>query len=193
VAGAPDPTPAPPATAGDRPGPATPAAATPSAAPPYQPAPPRGVLRWLLSLPDWLYRARLGRLLGHRFLRLTHRGRKSGQVRHVVLEAVHYDRATREIVAAAGWGERTQWLQNLRAGGALEVATGPDRYRPVVRYLPPEEAEQVFAGYEQRNRFAAPIVRRVLSGLLGWRYDGSAEARRRAVRQLTLVGFHPEA
>lgn len=159
---------------------------------PVQPAPPRGVLRWLLSLPDLLYRARLGRLLGHRFLRLTHRGRTSGQVRHVVLEVVRHDRSTGEVVAAAGWGERTQWLLNLRAGGAIRVETGSERYRPVVRYLPPEEAEQVFADYERRNRFMAPVVRRVLSALLGWRYDGSASARRRAVEQLTLVGFRPE-
>ncbi len=162
----------------------------PAAAP--QPSPPGGLLRWLLSLPDLFYRAHLGRLLGHRFLRLTHRGRKSGQVRHVVLEAIHYDRARRETVAAAGWGEKTQWLQNLRAGGAIEVATGPDRFAPIVRYLPTEEAEQVLLGYERRNRRAAPIVHKVLSGLLGWRYDGSAAARRRAVRQLTLVGFRPK-
>ena len=188
MAGTSDPTPAPQPVSRDEPGPGQ-----SSTAPAFQPAPPRGVLRWLLSLPDWLYRAHLGRLLGHRFLRLTHRGRKSGKVRHVVLEAVHFDRATGETVAAAGWGERTQWLQNLRAGGAIEVETGGRRYRPEVRYLPPEEAAQVFLGYEERNRFAAPIVRRVLSSLLGWRYDGSAAARDRAVRQLTLVGFRPEA
>ena len=39
----------------------------------------------------------------------------------------------------------------------------------------------------------APIVRRVLSRLLGWRYDGSEDARRRLVCQLPLVAFRPAA
>jgi hypothetical protein len=47
------------------------------------------------------------------------------------------------------------------------------------------------AGYEQRNRLAAPLVRMVLSRLVGWRYDGSDAARHRLVRELPLVAFRP--
>ena len=57
--------------------------------------------------------------------------------------------------------------------------------------LDPEEAARTLADYEQRNRFAAPIVQAVLSGLLGWRYDGSDHARRRLVAQLPLIAFRP--
>ena len=53
------------------------------------------------------------------------------------------------------------------------------------------EAAMVMAGYEQRNRLAAPLVRMVLSRLAGWRYDGSDAARRRLVRALPLVAFRP--
>ncbi len=45
--------------------------------------PPGKVLRLGLRLPIWLYRARLGRLLGERFLLLTHIGRKSGLPRQI--------------------------------------------------------------------------------------------------------------
>jgi hypothetical protein len=51
---------------------------------------PRGMLRWL-RMPIWLYRLRLGWLLGNRFLMLTHIVRKSGQPPQSVLEVVGHD------------------------------------------------------------------------------------------------------
>jgi hypothetical protein len=58
--------------------------------------------------------------------------------------------------------------------------------------LDPDEASEVLADYERRNRFAAPVVRTVLSRLLGWRYRGSDADRVRAVLQLPLVAFTPD-
>jgi hypothetical protein len=54
-----------------------------------------------------------------------------------------------------------------------------------------EEAVTVFADYERRNRMIRPIVRRALSWLLGWRYDGSLESRRRMAAQLPMIALHP--
>ena len=156
-----------------------------------QPAPPGGVLRTLLGLPVHLYHAHLGVLLGHRFLLLVHTGRKTGLRRETVLEVVRYDPITRESVVAAGWGRKTAWLHNVEAGLAQEVWTGRQHFAPAYRILPPDEAERLFADYERRNRLIGPLVRAVLSRLLGWRYDGTAAARRRAVEQLSLVGFRP--
>jgi deazaflavin-dependent oxidoreductase (nitroreductase family) len=177
--------------ASDPPSPSTQSAPSTAPSPPLQPSPPRGLLGRLLDVPIWLYRLRLGWLLGTRFVLLTHRGRKTGIVRKVVVECVSFDRRTAESVVMAGWGRKTKWLLNLEAGGGIEVQTGRLRYRPAVRMVEPEEAERIFADYEHRNRFASPVVRRVLSGLLGWRYDGSAAARARAVRQLQMVGLRP--
>jgi hypothetical protein len=66
--------------------------------------PPRGLLRLALRLPIWLYRWRLGWLLGDRFLLLTHTGRKSGLPRQVVLEVVHHDEATGDLCCRLGLG-----------------------------------------------------------------------------------------
>ena len=156
-----------------------------------QPGPPAGVLRALLGLPVHLYHARLGFLLGHRFLLIVHTGRKSGLHRETVVEVVRFDPVARESVVAAGWGRETGWLHNVEAGLAREVWTGRQRFAPAWRILPPDEAEQIFADYERRNRLIAPIIRAVLSRLLGWRYDGTPSARRRAVEQIALVGFRP--
>ena len=160
-------------------------------APPVLPAPPRGVMRTLLALPIWLYHANLGFLLGHRFLLLVHTGRKSGVRRETVLEVVDYDPARHEAVVMAGWGRRAGWLHNVEAGLASEIRIGRERFAPQFRILEPDEAERRFAAYERENRLIAPIVRRVLSRLVGWRYDGSAAARRRVVAQLPLVAFRP--
>ena len=51
---------------------------------------PTGLLKHLLRAPIWLYRAGLGPLLGHRFVYIAHRGRRTGARREVVLEVVGY-------------------------------------------------------------------------------------------------------
>ncbi|MEO8461660.1 MAG: nitroreductase family deazaflavin-dependent oxidoreductase [Chloroflexota bacterium] len=162
-----------------------------TAPPTTQPVPPRGPLRWLLSAPKYLFRAHLGFLLDHRFLLLVHEGRRTGKLRETPLEVVHYDAATREAVVAAGWGHKTQWLHNVEAGLAKEIRIGRDRYTPIYRLLEVDEAAALFEEYERHNGMPKSLVQKVLSRLLGWRYDGSEAARRRAVTQLPLLGFRP--
>ena len=149
------------------------------------------LLRALSKAPSRLYDARAGWLLGHRFLRVTHRGRVSGREYSTVLEVVGHLTATGEYVAVSGFGTASDWFRNIQASPPLRVEIGRTRFTPVHRVLAPEEAAAVFADYEQRHRALAPILRAVLSRLLGWRYDSSAHARARLTRQLPFVGFRP--
>ncbi len=161
-------------------------------APPLnQPAPPRGLFRWLLSAPKYLFRAGLGFLLGHRFLLLVHEGRRTGKLHETPLEVIRYDAAKREAVVAAGWGQKTQWLHNVEAGLAREIRIGRDRYTPTYRLLGADEAATLLEHYERHSGMPKSLVRKVLSRLLGWRYDGSEVARRRAIAQVPLLGFRP--
>src|SRR5262249_46992186 len=59
---------------------------------------PRGLLRFVLHLPVYVYRARLDVLLGHRFLLLVHRGHRSGRRYETVLEVLHYNPVTDESI-----------------------------------------------------------------------------------------------
>jgi len=156
--------------------------------PPRRPGP---VLRGLLRAPVWLYRCGLGWTLGHRFLLLTHTGRRSGRRYQTVVEVVAFDRHAGEAVVMSGFGATADWYRNIRHASPAEVRIGRRRFQPTVRFLEAEEAVSVMADYEYRNRWAAPVVRRVLSLLVGWPYDGSAEARRRLVDELPLVAFRP--
>ena len=64
---------------------------------------PYGIYRWLANLPRWFYRLGLGWVLGYRVAQITHRGRKSGQIRQTILEVLHYDRETHEVLVVSGW------------------------------------------------------------------------------------------
>jgi deazaflavin-dependent oxidoreductase (nitroreductase family) len=148
------------------------------------------VTRRLLALPSALYRVGAGRLLGHRFLLLVHRGRRTGRRYETVLEVLRWRAEDREAVVMSGFGPESQWYRNVLAGGAVDIRIGGERFdAPAVRQLSEAEAIVVLADYERRNRALAPIVRAVLSRLAGVRHDGSESSRRRVVQALPLVAF----
>ncbi|MCH7811604.1 MAG: nitroreductase family deazaflavin-dependent oxidoreductase, partial [Chloroflexi bacterium] len=89
--------------------------------------PPRGILRVFARMPLWLYRARLGWLLGRRFLMLRHTGRATRRPREVLLEVVHHDRETDRYFVASAWGEKAQWVRNIRANSAVGLVVGRRR------------------------------------------------------------------
>ena len=149
-------------------------------------------LRWLLQAPAYLYRWRLGWLLGHRFLLLIHIGRRSGRRYSTVLEIVEYRPKGPEAIVISAFGPNANWLRNIAANPNPEVVIGSRHFIAAYRFLDQDEAARVLAGYERRNRFAMPIIRAVLSRLLGWPYDGSDEHRRRVAAQLPFVAFRPQ-
>jgi deazaflavin-dependent oxidoreductase (nitroreductase family) len=127
--------------------------------------------RWIVRAPVWLYRARLGFLFGSRLLMLEHAGRKSGIRRYVVLEAVdHPDPVT--YVVAAGFGDRAQWLRNVRAIPQVRVYVGSRRPAPATaRPLTSEEAAAALTAYARRHPRAWAVLRPVFENTLGARID----------------------
>jgi deazaflavin-dependent oxidoreductase (nitroreductase family) len=148
---------------------------------------------YLFRAPVYLYRWRLGWLLGKRCLLLTHIGRRTGQRRQTVLEVVEYRKEGPEVIVVNGFGPDSDWVRNIQAGPGEEVTIGSQHFVASHRFLDEEEAARVIRGYEHRNRFIAPIVRRGFSWLLGWQYRGSESDRQRLTRQLPLIGFRPAA
>jgi deazaflavin-dependent oxidoreductase (nitroreductase family) len=150
---------------------------------------PSGALRAAFRLPMYLYKFRLGWLLGHRVLLLTHRGRNSGRVRQTPLEVVRHDRTTEESVVVSAWGERSDWYRNLVASLALEIRIGGDCYVPEQRFLSPEEAYAEIERYERRH----PWLARTLPRWLGYPLDGTEGARRRFAESVRMVAFRPKS
>lgn len=151
---------------------------------------PTGLKR-AFAAPNALYRWRLGRLLGHRFVQISHVGRRSGRAFTTVLEVVDYDDATGETMVVSAFGSRSDWLLNIQAGGDVRVSFGGTPRRASYRVVQADEAAAVFAGYERRNRLLMPIARPVLSKFAGFEYRGTDADRRRLVETLPMVAFRP--
>ncbi|MFQ5698312.1 MAG: nitroreductase family deazaflavin-dependent oxidoreductase [Myxococcota bacterium] len=145
--------------------------------------PPTGWRRTLYRLPIGLYRVGLGGLLGHRFLLLEHRGRKTGLRRRVVVEVLRHDPEDGVWIVSSGWGERAQWYRNLRAHPQLTLTFGRRRLEAEARPLDPAGAEREMIRYGHRYPRAARSVAR----LIGWAIDGSDDDLRALAREVRLI------
>ena len=152
---------------------------------------PGRLLRWLFGLPEYAYRWKCGWLLGRRFLLLIHVGRRSGRPHRTVLEVIEYRKDGPEAVVMSAFGATANWFRNIAAGPDPDVIIGSYRFTATWRRLDPEEVVPVITGYQRRNRLIAPIIRSVLSRLLGWRFNGSQVDCRRLAAQLPVIAFRP--
>lgn len=150
----------------------------------------RGFLWYFFRAPVYLYRWHLGWLFGHRALLLTHTGRRSGLRRQNVLEVVAYRAEIPEAVVVSGFRD-SDWLRNIEAAPGEEIKVGAQQFEAQHRLLGEDEAMQVMRDYEHRYRWLAPLVRRGLSWLVGWKYQGTEDDRRKLVRQLPMIAFRP--
>ena len=152
---------------------------------------PGPILQSVLHAPRALYRWRLGWLLGRRFLLLEHVGRITGRRRRTVLEVMDHDATTGRAVVMSGWGKTSDWYRNVEVAGRAKVTLGRKTMLMDALVLDPEEAAAVLAAYERRNRWIRPVIRRVLSHLGGFTYDGTQDSRLALVSQLPLIRFTP--
>ena len=150
---------------------------------------PRGMLRLGLRLPIWLYRAHLGWLLGNRFLMLTHTGRKSGLERHTVIEVVQHNKDTDTYYVVSGWGEKSDWYQNIRKTPSVTIQTGGRKFKSIAEFIPVEKAIGIVQSYAREHSMAF----NELSGLfLGERMEPGSDAPQRLAEKMPMVAFHPE-
>jgi deazaflavin-dependent oxidoreductase (nitroreductase family) len=151
--------------------------------------PPSGMLRLLLRLPIPLYRLRLGRLMGLRFLLLEYVGRKSGQAHKTVVEVIGHDQVTDTYYVASAWGKRASWYQYLLATPDVTIHVGQRHLNVHVTTLPPAEGAHVLLDYRQKH----PLAARELSRLMGLNMSpASAEELERIVQaSLPIVAFQP--
>jgi deazaflavin-dependent oxidoreductase (nitroreductase family) len=125
---------------------------------------PQGLLLRAVRAPLWLYRRDLGFLLGKRFLFLAHQGRLTGLRRETVLEVARLDHDRGELIVVAVWGNRADWVRNLRAGRGLELRIGHLRFaEPDHRFLSAEECRSALVSYRE----AYPVTWRLLAALVG--------------------------
>lgn len=149
---------------------------------------PKGLLRLLLRAPLALYRLRLGWLLGKRFLRLDHMGRKSGIERSTVLEVIRHDPASDACVIASGWGQ-SQWYRNVTADPAVKFTLGARKHKAQAMRLITDEAECELRDYGRRHPMA---LRKLAKMMLGQPFGGDEREFHELARSLPMFRLVPE-
>jgi len=148
---------------------------------------PRGLKRIFFRFPILLYRAGLGWLLGERALMMSHTGRVSGLARRVVLEVMRHDRETDTCIVASGWGEKSDWFQNIRKNPLVEVIVGRRRFSALAQRLPRDDAEKEILDYARRH----PTAIRQLGRLIGYQLEHTPEGYRALVGVMPIVAIRP--
>ena len=151
---------------------------------------PIPLVRVGFAIPRYLYRWKLGWLLGRRFLALTYRGRRSGHTLTTVLEVIHLDRATGESVVVSGYGTTAGWYLSIRDLPALRVQTGRVDYEPSQRFLTPAEGREVAESLARDH----PMEMRLLPHMLSWMGSDVGEPGAKGVELLAsfpMVAFRP--
>jgi deazaflavin-dependent oxidoreductase (nitroreductase family) len=151
--------------------------------------PVQGLLRRALRAPLWLYRVHLGWLLGHQFLLLIHRGRKTGQPRPTVLEVVHYDKATGTHIVASGWGAGSDWYRNIQHTPQVIVQSGGARIAARAETLSADAAERELRWYVQHHPLRARELFRLMTGQP---FDGTDAAIQRVAHNTPVVALRPQ-
>jgi len=124
-----------------------------------------------MRAPIWLYRARLGVLLGNRLLMLEHTGRTSGQRRFTVLEVIGHP--SRDVyIVASGFGTRAQWFRNVEANPNVSVSVASRTSVPATaRNLCPAEAGTALRAYTERHPTAWEAMKPAIESTLGAEID----------------------
>ncbi|MBW7885351.1 MAG: nitroreductase family deazaflavin-dependent oxidoreductase [Caldilineaceae bacterium] len=149
--------------------------------------PPAGLSRLFFRLPIYLYWLHLGWLLGGRFLLVNHIGRKSGQLRQVVIEVVEHDPAADTYTVAAGFGRKSDWYLNLLKTPDVTIQVGRRTLAVTAVPLTPDVGGETMVRYARRHETAA----RNLARFMGYQVDGTEADYRALGRELPFMQFRP--
>jgi deazaflavin-dependent oxidoreductase (nitroreductase family) len=82
---------------------------------------------------------------------LHHVGRRSGDAREAVVEVVRYDAMTDSFVICSGFGEQSQWFQNVMAQPDITITSKRRTIDVHAVRLPPEVAAKELTSYGERH------------------------------------------
>jgi deazaflavin-dependent oxidoreductase (nitroreductase family) len=148
---------------------------------------PQGLSRIAFRIPIWLYKARLGWLLGSRFVLLTHKGRRNGVLRQNVLEVVRYIPTQGTCIVASGWDTRSDWFNNIVINPKIYFQIGRKRTSATAIRLTPESAAEELL----EHSFQHPLAFRGLEKFMGYRLDGTEEDIQALGRMIPMFMFRP--
>jgi deazaflavin-dependent oxidoreductase (nitroreductase family) len=142
------------------------------------------IFDFILHLPIWLYHRRLGWLLGHSFLMITHRDRLSGRAYQTVVKTVRYEPAQGLYIVTTAWGETAEWLQNIQKTPEINLKVGGRNFTATATQLSIAEAHEVLSTYAQRHPGSFRSLAMIATGQP---FRADAEGYQRLAQCLPLV------
>ncbi|HVN16606.1 MAG TPA: nitroreductase family deazaflavin-dependent oxidoreductase [Anaerolineales bacterium] len=149
---------------------------------------PSPFLRAMLRAPIWLYRWKLGWLMGGRFLMLTHIGRKSGLSRQTVIEVVTHDETTGAYYVSAAWREKADWYLNIQKNPNVKVQVRNKVFDARAEQVSVEEAVSRLWAYAQRYPFA---FRELVEVMLGENLPPTQETCQHLAQSVPVIALKP--
>ncbi|MDX1437444.1 MAG: nitroreductase family deazaflavin-dependent oxidoreductase [Anaerolineales bacterium] len=132
---------------------------------------PSKLLELAFKAPRWLFRMRLGGLLGNRFLLLRHTGRVSGQPRETVLEVAGYNPESDVYFVVSAYGANADWYLNLLKTPQAQISVGRRTIEVRAEKLAPAESGELIVSYAREH----PTAIKQLSRFMGYKVDGTEE------------------
>lgn len=125
---------------------------------------PGKIFERILQLPTWLYRRRMGWLLGHSFLLITHTGRISGHAYQTVVKTVRYEPTQGTYIVTTAWGETSKWLQNIQNNPEISIQVGGRTFSATATQLSIKEAQEILKIYAQRHPASFRSLTTIVTG-----------------------------
>jgi len=135
-----------------------------------------------------LYSLGLGWVMGDRFLRLRHRGRKSARVHDTVLEVVGRDEESGTYYIASGWGEGSHWFRNIQKTPGVGVQVRSRKFKAKAERLTYEEASDIHYKYAQKYPKAFGIL---TAKILGEKLEPSQENASKMAKYVPVAALRP--
>lgn len=149
---------------------------------------PSGLLLFGFRLPIWLYRLRLGWLMGERFLLLTHTGRKSGLTHQTVIEVVRHDTETGAYLVASGFGSKSDWFLNIQKNPNTTITVKNRTLTTRARMLSESESAIELLDYAKRHPLAFKELTRMF---MGKAMEATEEDCRQFAKSAPIIAFEP--
>lgn len=151
---------------------------------------PGQLQKFFFKVPVFLHKMGLGgweRLLGAKWMLITHIGRKSGKRYDSMVDVMDYDKANDTFYIEAAYGARADWYKNIQANPVFEAEVGRRKFKARAGALTTEGTGEMLVQFYRSK----PAYTRSVMAMAGMKFKDEAELRELG-NNLTLLAVKPE-
>ena len=120
--------------------------------------------RFFLKLPYFFYNEKTAVLYGKRLIQITTVGRTSNKKRTTLLEVIGMYENSPVVIAA--FGEKSDWIKNLRKNPKTIVVWSNKKYGSNVFWLDKQDSENILKSYKKDHPNLVKFFERLME--MGW-------------------------